>query len=438
MHRTLMIVALLGASVAAAACSAAGNGDGASERASSALLVCPPGQIKVCDPTGNGHGVVCDCEDDTNPPVVDSGPPAVVTSIPFQEIASSDYTFYGTQTYDGPWAMGLNDKGQLGTGNTTSRLYSDYVQGFPAFPGNMMHMIVAGDAFGCAADSQNVWCWGARDGGALGDGLAVIQNPGPQVANRVAYKVNGVFTSLTTAFQLAAGGTHACALLNSNTGDVWCWGNVASGSPPTLYPMPFFTGAGQIAAGRNHTCALRAQDGAVFCWGSNVDGQLGLPVSTYAASMPVQVPGLVAKNIFAGGDSTCAQKLDGSYACWGDNSGQQFAIGASQTVVFGPTPAPALAGATSLAFGPDHSCGVFGELGQGQARCWGDNNNGQLGVGYRSSGAAWPLTVIGLDAVEQVTVGRGSSCAHRGDGSVWCWGFDAFTSKIDSTSPQKT
>ncbi len=76
-----------------------------------------------------------------------------------------------------------------------------------------------------------------------------------------------------------------------------------------------------VATGSTHACAL-LDDGTVWCWGSNLGGQLGSweyetepPMSMSAT--PIRVPGVTgATAIAASGLSTCA--IDrGRLVCWG-------------------------------------------------------------------------------------------------------------------------
>lgn len=82
-----------------------------------------------------------------------------------------------------------------------------------------------------------------------------------------------------------------------------------------------------------------------------------------------------------------------------------------------------------------HTCAV---LSSGALRCWGANDNGQLGVAVAESRQRCrvpdstqtlpcehtPRDVPGLTDVTDVAVGNGGTCALKRDGSVWCWGLN--------------
>src|SRR6185295_13032970 len=71
-----------------------------------------------------------------------------------------------------------------------------------------------------------------------------------------------------------------------------------------------------------------------------------------------------------------------------------------------------------LALGGDHTCEVEPD---GSARCWGDNDYGQLGDGTKVSRPE-PAPVTGLKSIAALAAGYRHTCAALADGSVWCWG----------------
>jgi len=83
-----------------------------------------------------------------------------------------------------------------------------------------------------------------------------------------------------TDVRLSAGFGHACAVAR---GAMYCWGDnsngqlgVAGGDAGTGQAPVTVAGGPWVApaAGSAHTCAL-ATDGGVWCWGANDKGQLG-------------------------------------------------------------------------------------------------------------------------------------------------------------------
>lgn len=139
-----------------------------------------------------------------------------------------------------------------------------------------------------------------------------------------------------------------------------------------------------------------------------------------------------ASAVAAGFAHTCALLDDGDVRCWGANEHGQLGDGSaldSAVPVAVPLPAPA----TSLAAGFVHTCAVTG--GEGAVYCWGDNTTGSLGDGTRTQRLA-PVPVQGLPGPATLLAAGGGetgsttspayyghTCAVAG-GGVLCWGSD--------------
>src|SRR5258708_18161045 len=78
-----------------------------------------------------------------------------------------------------------------------------------------------------------------------------------------------------------------------------------------------------------------------------------------------------------------------------------------------------LTGATQLAVGEDHTCGL---LADGTAKCWGRAYWGAIGDGKTGERRITPTAVVDLTDATQLVVGAYRTCALRGDGTVACWG----------------
>jgi alpha-tubulin suppressor-like RCC1 family protein len=126
------------------------------------------------------------------------------------------------------------------------------------------------------------------------------------------------------AVAITTGGHHTCALLDD--GSVDCWGAGSDGAlgigntSDTPAPSTVTALAGRatdIAAGASNSCAI-IEGGAVQCWGSNIEGQLGEDATANSAS-PVTVNGQIqVAEISVGATRTCVRHNDNSVDCWGE------------------------------------------------------------------------------------------------------------------------
>ena len=325
---------------------------------------------------------------------------------------------------------GLNLSGQLGDNSTSERHSPVAVQGLV----NAV-AITAGSGQTCALVGNGTGrCWGSNASGEMGNGTI-----GGRRLTPIA--VSG---SLGAAVAISAGSQHTCALLAD--GSAKCWGSDSSGQlgDGTFVidgigetPTPVQSGRGtftarDIAAGRSHTCALRA-NGTMACWGANDSGQVGdgsvggNRLSPANLAVPVNVTAIAA-----GEAHTCAVLANGTSNCWGLNSSGQLGNGTSTNsprpvVVSGLTNVTGIAAGGAL--GSSHTCALRAD---GSVWCWGSNNAGQLGFGNTTPSTV-PVRVSGLSDVVSIAVGESHSCALVAIGAVFCWGSDGVTSHLVPT-----
>jgi len=229
---------------------------------------------------------------------------------------------------------------------------------------------------------------------------------------------------------IAAGSMHTCALTASG-GAVKCWGNNQLGQVGNGVPASFKTpvdtvglnaGMTSISAGNGYSCGVSASGGAK-CWGANGRGQLGNGTTTHALT-PVDVTaiggGTVAISSSKGwlGGHTCALTSGSGAKCWGDNDYGQLGDGTTVTSLSPVDVTGLTAGVASVATGEYHACAL--KMG-GEVLCWG---RGYLGNGT-TSGSLTPATVIGLpQSVLAIAAGAAHTCALTAGGGVKCWGFN--------------
>jgi cysteine-rich repeat protein len=247
--------------------------------------------------------------------------------------------------------------------------------------------------------------------------------------------------------QIELGAFGGCVL--TTLGEVGCFGDnteseVGNGTDEVETYLPTFTtdDAFAIAAGEELNCALRA-GGTVWCWGDNLDLAMGpMAMAAVDQALPIEVTGVPASTaIDAGDDHVCTIDMAGQVWCWGDNTNLQLGRGGVDTTDSADPAAVALPGglsATDLGLGDDHSCVV---LSNGTVACWGDDDNGQLGDGVADVDNSVATLVPGLAAIVDVESGEDTVCALDGLGQVYCWGDNidgqvGIGSVIDAPSPQ--
>ncbi len=222
---------------------------------------------------------------------------------------------------------------------------------------------------------------------------------------------------------VAAGEAHSCAV--GWSGSLFCWGLNMEGqlgagdTEPRSDPVPVAGDWTDAAAGWKHTCAL-GRDGAGFCWGKNAEGQVGSGALSMSEPDPVPVMDLPALRSIAGGqDHSCAVGVDGDLWCWGKNAEGQ--LGAAEPPR-SPAPLPVDDGVArvwrQVSAGAKHTCGT--DLDE-RLWCWGGNGEGQLGTGGVEPVDSPAEVGAGTGWIE-VAAGANHTCAIDTGDRLWCWG----------------
>ena len=322
---------------------------------------------------------------------------------------------------------GRNDNGQLGTGTTDDATEPMDVSGLASG----VAAVSGGYAHTCALlDTGGVKCWGANNKGQIGDGTTIEKT--------FPVDVSGLTLDATI---LISGGEHNCVRLDSET--VKCWGNnyygqlgdgttVSSSTPVDVLGLP--TDLFGIAAGVDHTCILLDM-GGVQCWGRNDSGQIG-DGTTENRTSPTAVSGLSSGVTFiaAGYNHTCALLTTGGVKCWGGNEDGQLGNDTRNDALI-PVDVEGLAsGVSAIAAGASHTCAI---LTAGGVKCWGNGDDGQIGNGAPFDRLT-PVYVVGLSSgLTAITGGGKHTCGLLDTGTIQCWGDNFFGQLGDGTSSDR-
>ena len=212
--------------------------------------------------------------------------------LPCNEIADLGLSYLSTCVTFGTGDMrcwGIASTGNLGYGNTENLGDDETPREIGNVPlGSQVREVEGGFWFSCALlETGGVQCWGYECSSAGELGYAFDSDWKP-VGDDEFPAVMGELRLGGPAEQIAVGGAHACAVMD--TGGLRCWGQNFTGAlgyglpeilwsgllfePETLGDVPVGEPVLQAAAGVGYTCVL-LNGGRVRCFGANDYGQLG-------------------------------------------------------------------------------------------------------------------------------------------------------------------
>jgi alpha-tubulin suppressor-like RCC1 family protein len=250
------------------------------------------------------------------------------------QIASGSYHSLALTQKQKVLMWGWNNEGEAGTGSTQpqSVLRPELIT---SLDDEKIVRISAGSAHTVAlSDSGHVFVWGMHTHGQLGIGRGapkIIKSP------IQLHAMDGVNVT-----NMACGLYHN--LLLTAQGTVWAFGDNTFGSVGTgdnkyVHYFPQKVGALQskqvigVAAGAYHSLAVTDQ-GEVYAWGDNSEGQLG--ISNHTAQeiwRPAKVsmdhigPNTTIVQVAAGHSHSLALTSDGIVLAWGSDSNGQCGLG---------------------------------------------------------------------------------------------------------------
>jgi len=394
------------------------------------------------------------------------------------------------------YIWGNNEYAQLGDNSTTQRdipvkvLKGEYngTTYLGDDPSNKISAVSLGNYHSIAlAENGHVYAWGYNGYGQLGDNTIIQKDTPVKVLkgayNGTSYLGDDPSNKIKT---LALG--YFCSIALDENGLVYTWGyntygqlgdstmtyrttpvNVLKGA----YDGTLYLGDNpgnkivDIALGLYHSIAL-AEDGTVYTWGYNANGQLGDSTTTQSI-IPVKVQkGAYNGTTYLGDDPSnkiisvalgmyhsIALAEDGTVYTWGSNSNGKLG---DNTITQRITPVKVLKGTyngttylgddpenkiRAVALGKDNSMALAAD---GMVYSWGGNGYGQLGDNTTTlkrtpikvlKGAYSGTTYLGDNPdnkISAVTVGYYHSVALTSDGSVFTWGNNEYGQLGDNST----
>ena len=252
--------------------------------------------------------------------------------------------------------------------------------------------------------------------------------------------IQGKQDAVTTLHDEISNNRYGNTCIINSTKSLLCWGYNANGRlglgnttdqySPVAVTFPNDGTVEKVAESGgfvSHNCAIMT-NGSLYCWGKNLDGELGIG-STTQQTTPQLVnlgSGVKAVDVSVGAAFTCAVTDAGAVMCWGSNYAGKLGIGSAGSNYSTPQNAslPTNRKAVDVQLGRHHA---YALLDNGDVVAWGRNHVGYLGTGNTT--AMHSPTVISLDSQRQVVSisgGKQHGCIGYDNGSVVCAGRDIY------------
>lgn len=359
-----------------------------------------------------------------------SAPVAVLGGIQFRDAMISAESSCGVSDLGVAYAWGLNANGQLGVGDVLPRSSPVAVAGGLKFS----RLEVNSSSFGIQY-SGVAYAWGLNANGELGVG-DVLPRSSP-----VAVLGGLVFAAIFHNSGLRSFG------VTRDTGLLYAWGSNANGSlgvgdvSARSSPVAVLGGLKfrKVAVSGNATVGI-TESGIAYAWGLNTNGQLGVGDVTPRSSPVAVLGGLVFNDVVAIPGTLGAFigiTEDGVLYSWGGNADGQLGVG---DVTPRSSPVAVLGGLNfeSIARLNLSAASVIAiKKGTGLAYAWGANTHGQLGLSDilpRSS----PVAIVGGLKFSTISMRNGWTYGAASDGVTYAWGSNANGQLGDSTTIAKS
>ena len=283
---------------------------------------------------------------------------------------------------------------------------------------NIMAVATGGHNMALGMDGS-LWTWGNNSHGQLGIGTIGGSITAPRVVDTGAVRFD----------RISVGNNHSMAL--DTQGRVWTWGNGQSGrtghgdidNRPIPTMIAGLSNVTAISAGFEHSMVLDSH-GRVWMWGRNWRGQLG-DGTIIDRHTPIQTIyfGTVTAIATATGD-TAVMALDshGRVWMWGNNTNGQLGIGVTGGSMSVPTQLNYFGTITAIATGGSsfisHSMALDTN---GNIWVWGSGDLGQLGNGLGTN-SNLPVQANHFGSVTAIASTNGANIALDEQGRIWTWG----------------
>lgn len=346
------------------------------------------------------------------------------------KVAINYETVYALLSDGSLFAWGSNNYGLLGSGNSTAN--SDK----PVYIlGNIKQIFASDNVTFAITYGNSLYAWGNNNFGQTGTGNNAQSINIPTKVNGITGNIKKIYTIDKSAFAL------------TDDGSVYAWGDNTNGmlglgvSNAIVNTPKKITSINGIIKDlvvnyNNFSVFALTEDNSLYVWGNNQNGQLGIVNNNGITNTPTKVNGITGniKRIYAGDYSTYALTEDGSLYAWGNNQNGQLGLGLDNVIVNTPTKINGITGTikevivynrpyNNTKYNHNH---VYVITEDGSLYLWGNNEKGQLGLGQEKAIINTPTKIDTLGVVKNVFAGLDATFILTADNSLYASGATHF------------
>lgn len=349
---------------------------------------------------------------------------------PVAEVIINDNTLFALLPDKSLFSWGLNDEGQLGVGS--NELVSEKPVYISGITGSIKKIFTDSNSTYALTEDNSLYAWGNNGYGRLGVGDTENKNA-PAKVNGIEGIIKHVYTDDHSAYTLTEDGTLY----------TWGWnhnGQLGIGSVKQHSDVPSkvtsINSPVKDIYTSNFSLYALTEDGSLYVWGNNQQGKLGTG-DTADKRTPVKIESLDGKIIqmhYGSIPTVFALTENNTLYGWGDNQNSQLCLDSTVKYSENPVKINGITGIIKEVYTDGSSVFVLTE--DNTLYAWGYNYKGRLGLGLDDAEVNTPTKVEGINGKIKKIYTSNFSFTYilTEDNTLYTWGDNKYGIGTENTA----